>query len=193
MEILLEKKAGKGKFVLIQNSIIGEKTEAIINPANECLAHGGGVAGLISREGGPDIQRESDRKSPVETGSATYTTAGTLPYKYIIHTVGPIWRGGEENESALLESAVTSALIVAEKLKLESVSMPSISTGIFKYPLKPAISIIFHTILEFLQQKAVHLKEIHLCEHDPEKADLMKKKIMSIMPTELTENIMELK
>lgn len=193
MKILLEKKAGKGKFVLVQNSIIEEKTDAIINPANECLAHGGGVAGLISRAGGPEIQRESDTKSPVKTGKATYTTAGELDFKYIIHTVGPIWRGGEENESEDLESAVRSALMLAEQLKLESISMPPVSTGIFKYPLKPAVSIIFHTVLDFLNKEPQHIKEIHLCEKDPEKAELMKNKLMSIMPTELTENIMELK
>lgn len=169
--ILLEQTINGRIFRLVQNSIIEEKVDAIVNPANESLAHGGGVAGLISHAGGPEIQRESNEKAPVPTGQATYTGAGTLPYKYIIHTVGPIYRGGFDNEPQLLASAVTSALRVADELGLASVSLPSISTGIFGYPLKPAIKIIAGAISAYLEgSPGGTLKEVRLCEFSEAKA-----------------------
>ena len=167
--ILLEKEINNKKFILIKNSIIEEKTEAIVNPANEHLSHGGGVAGLISRAGGSEIQRESNEKAPVKTGQAAYTTAGKLPFRHVIHTVGPIYRGGNANEETLLESAVRSALQLAAKLELKSLSLPSISTGIFGYPLNPAIKTIVKTIIDFLKQDST-LREVHLCEYSADKA-----------------------
>lgn len=169
--VILEREINKRKFMLVRNSIIEEHVEAIVNPANEHLAHGGGVAGLISRAGGPEIQKESYEKAPVPTGQSTYTTAGKLPFKYILHTVGPIWRGGNEGESALLKSAVTTALQLADQLKLKSVSLPSISTGIFGYPLEPAVTIIVGAIYEFLKSDATSfVQEIHLCDYSEEKS-----------------------
>jgi O-acetyl-ADP-ribose deacetylase (regulator of RNase III) len=173
MKVILEREVNNKKFMLVQNSIIEEKVEAIVNPANEQLSHGGGVAGLISRAGGSEIQRESNEKAPIDTGTATYTSAGTLPYKYVIHTVGPIYRGGTEGEPELLSSAVTSALQVAAQLNLRSVSLPSISTGIFGYPLEPAIKIIRTAILEFLK-KLSSVEEVHLCEYSTDKVHQIK-------------------
>ena len=166
---LLEREINNKKFLLVENSIIEERVEVIVNPANSNLTHGGGVAGLISRSGGPQIQRESNEKSPVETGRATHTGAGDLPFKYIIHTVGPVWKGGDGNEDALLRSAVLSALQLANELKIKSISLPSISTGIFEYPLEPAVNIIIETIFQFLEKDS-NLNEIHLCEFSREKA-----------------------
>ena len=171
--ILLERTINNKKFMLVQGSIIEEKVAAIVNPANEHLAHGGGVAGLISRAGGPEIQRESNRKAPIKTGEATFTTAGTLPYQYVIHTVGPIYRDGARGEPALLESAVTSALKVADRLKLKSLSLPCISTGIFGYPLEPAVRIIVTAIFDFLAGETT-LEEVHLCEYSADKAEEIK-------------------
>jgi len=166
---LLEKEINSKKFILVENSIIEEDVEAIVNPANENLAHGGGVAGLISRNGGPEIQEESDQKAPVPTGHATYTCAGDLPFKYIIHAVGPVWRGGGGNENVLLRSAVLSALKQADDLNLKSVSLPCISTGIFGYPLKPALKVIVEAITTFMETDS-SLCEIHLCEFSQNKA-----------------------
>lgn len=167
--ILLEKPVGRKKLLLVRGSIIDERVEAIVNPANENLMHGGGVAGLISRTGGSSIQAESDKKSPVPTGQAVYTTAGDLPYKCIIHAVGPIWKDGFQHEESLLRSATVSALQLAKKLKLKSVSLPAISCGIFGFPLKPAIKIITETIIDFLRQNST-LCEIHLCEYSEKKS-----------------------
>lgn len=158
---------------MVENSIIEEDVEAIVNPANENLVHGGGVAGLISRSGGPEIQEESNQKAPVPTGHATYTGAGDLPFKYIIHAVGPRWRGGEGNEKVLLHSAVLSALKLADDLNLESVSLPCISTGIFGYPLKPALKVIVEAISTFMETDS-SLCEIHLCEFSKHKASVIK-------------------
>ncbi len=171
--VLWEKSINNKRFMLVQNSIIEEKVEAIVNPANEHLAHGGGVAGLISRAGGPDIQRESNQKAPIPTGGATFTTAGTLPFKYVIHTVGPIFRGGNQGEEQKLASAVKSALKTAADLKLKSLSMPSISTGIFGYPLAPAIKTIASAVEEFLGKDS-SLEEVHLCEFAADKAGEIK-------------------
>jgi len=169
--VLYEKRVGDKVFKLVQASIIEEPVDAIVNAANQHLAHGGGVAGLISRVGGPDIQRESNAKAPVPIGGATFTTAGKLPYKYIIHAVGPIYRGREEVESHLLQSAVASALALAEELKLVSLALPAISTGIFGYPLKPAIQIIVKAIIDFFETHPQSvLVDVRLCEFAGEKA-----------------------
>jgi putative ATPase len=171
--ILVDKEINGKHFRLVQNSIIEEPVEAIVNPANEHLAHGGGVAGLISRAGGPAIQEESNQKAPVTTGKAAFTTAGTLPFKYIIHTVGPVFRGGDHGEARRLESAVFSALEMAQQLELKSLSMPAISTGIFGYPLEPAIQIIVKTITDYLKKES-GLEEVRLCEFSPDKAEEIK-------------------
>ena len=167
--ILFERTLGGRKFFLVNNSIVDEQVEAIVNPANEHLAHGGGVAGLISREGGPDIQKESTEKAPVKTGSAVYTSAGELPFKHVIHTVGPIWKGGVQDEPELLKSAVWSALELADQLGLTTLSLPAISTGIFGYPLEAAVRIIYRTICDFLESDS-SLAEVHLCEFSAQKA-----------------------
>lgn len=173
--VILEIEINNKKFMLVRNSIIEEQVEAIVNPANEHLAHGGGVAGLISRAGGPEIQKESFEKAPVPTGQCTHTTAGKLPYKYILHTVGPIWRGGNDNEPALLKSAVTTALQLAERLQIKSVSLPSISTGVFGYPLEPAVKIIVGAIYDFLESDTTtFVQEVHLCDYSEEKAAQIK-------------------
>jgi O-acetyl-ADP-ribose deacetylase (regulator of RNase III) len=115
--------------------------DAIVNAANSALQHGGGVAGAIVRAGGPSIQRESDRIGHCETGSAVVTGAGSLPARWVIHAVGPVWRGGHQGEEALLESAVIAALTRAEELGAGTVALPAISTGIYGFPLDRAARI----------------------------------------------------
>jgi putative ATPase len=167
--ILIEKEVNHKRFALVQNSIVDEDVDAIVNPANEYLSHGGGVAGLISRSGGPEIQRESNDKAPVKTGDATYTSAGRLPFRAVIHAVGPVWKGGGQGEPAQLRSAVDAALHLADQLQLKSISLPSISTGIFGYPLEDAVKTILEAIMAFLETDS-SLEEVHLCEFSEEKA-----------------------
>ncbi len=150
---------------LVQGDITEERVEAIVNAANSRLIHGGGVAGAISRKGGPTIQEESYKVAPVEVGGAALTTAGKLPAKYVIHAVGPRW--GEGDEEAKLASAVGSSLRLASERKLVSISLPAISTGIFGFPLDRAVEVILGEIRRILEAgKASSLKEIRLCLFD---------------------------
>lgn len=125
---------------IVLNDITSEKVDAITNAANEDLWHGGGVAGAISRKGGPTIQKESreyvKQNGRVKTGTCGFTSGGNLKCKYVIHAVGPIWndRIGPQANVDLLASAVMNTLIMAEKLECKSVSIPAISSGIFGFP-----------------------------------------------------------
>ncbi|MBC8142435.1 MAG: macro domain-containing protein [Armatimonadetes bacterium] len=120
---------------LRHGDITGESVDAIVNAANEGLAHGGGVSGAIVRKGGVEIQDESDRVGRVPTGSAAITGAGQLSARFVIHAVGPVWRGQIPDESdRLLRSATVAALEIARERGLQSVAFPAISSGIFGFP-----------------------------------------------------------
>ena len=142
------------RFQIIQGDITQEEVDAIVNAANAHLQHGGGVAGVISRAGGSEIQSESNAWI-AEHGSVThaepaYTTAGFLPCRYVIHAVGPIWGSGDED--AKLNAAVTGSLQCAEKLDLRSLALPAISTGIYGFPLKRAANVIISAIRKYSAQ-----------------------------------------
>ncbi len=141
------------RLELIKGDITTMETDAIVNAANEHLAHGGGVAGAISRSGGPEIQQESDawvrEHGQVPTGSAAITGAGRLPAKYVIHAVGPVY-DGTSSSAELLASAVRSSLALADEKGLESVALPAISTGIFGYPLDEAARAMLSAAVEYL-------------------------------------------
>ena len=117
-----------------------ERVDAIVNAANSNLAHGGGLAGAIVARGGAMIQEESDKLAPVATGNAAVTSAGTLPCRWVIHAVGPVW--GEGDEEASLRSAVRASLDRAAELGATSLALPAISTGIFGYPKKEGTATI---------------------------------------------------
>ncbi len=141
---------------LAQSDITGMETDAIVNAANEHLAHGGGVAGAIARRGGPAIQRESDawvqRHGRVPPGSAAITGGGQLPARYVIHAVGPIYDRTNPSRSAeLLASAVRSSLTLADAHGLKSIALPAISAGIFGYPLEAAARVILAATVEYLE------------------------------------------
>jgi putative ATPase len=160
--ILAEKKFPSGQTLqIVQGDITAEEVDAIVNAANEHLAHGGGVAWAISKKGGPDIQRESDawvrKHGPVSHAHPAWTSGGLLPAKYVIHAVGPVWddthdvgTSGEEDKK--LSDAVTGSLQVADELKCASISMPAISTGIFGFPKDRAAGIIFKTIAAYFER-----------------------------------------
>jgi O-acetyl-ADP-ribose deacetylase (regulator of RNase III) len=139
---------------LVQGDITELDTDAIVNAANERLAHGGGVAGVISRRGGSAIQRESDawvrQHGPVRTGSAAITTAGNLSARYVIHAVGPVY-DGTPRSAELLASAVRAALQTADEHGLQSVALPAISTGIFGYPLEEAAGVMLRAAIAYLE------------------------------------------
>jgi O-acetyl-ADP-ribose deacetylase (regulator of RNase III) len=123
-------------------------TDAIVNAANEALAPGGGVCGAIHRAAGPELARACAAVGRCPTGEARITPGFRLPAKYVIHAVGPIWRGGGEGEAQLLASAYRSALRLAAEHGLRSVAFPAISTGIYGYPLDQATSIAVSSVRE---------------------------------------------
>lgn len=137
---------------LTKGDITREETEAIVNAANTRLAGGGGVDGAIHRAGGPRIMEECRKIGGCPTGSAVITTGGNLKAKYVIHAVGPIYRGGDKGEAELLASAYRKSLEIAKEKGIGSVSFPSISTGAYGYPIKEASRIALKTVIEFLRE-----------------------------------------
>ena len=127
---------------LTKGDITAFDGDAIVNAANEHLQLGAGVAGAIRRRGGPTIQEECDRIGHCPVGSAVVTGGGTLPARWVIHAVGPVWQGGGMDEEATLASAVRSALEVAEEVGAKSVALPAIATGVFGFPLERAAGIL---------------------------------------------------
>lgn len=169
MVVLDELKVKDKTIKVILGDITEEETDAIVNAANTKLKHGGGVAGAIVRKGGKIIQEESDRIGYCPTGSAVYTSAGNLKAKYVIHAVGPVWGEGEEERK--LRSAIRSALKLATELKLQSIAIPAISTGIFGYPKREGTYVILDEIVKFLKDEATTIKEVHLTNIDKETCD----------------------
>ncbi|ADY73897.1 Appr-1-p processing domain protein [Desulfurobacterium thermolithotrophum DSM 11699] len=165
MKVLLEKNYNGVKIKVIHGDITDECTEAIVNAANSSLQHGGGVAGAIVKKGGTIIQEESNRIGYVPTGKAVYTSAGNLKAKYVIHTVGPIW--GEGNEEEKLRSAIRSALEVAERLKLKSIALPAVSTGVFGYPKELGVKVIADEVQKYIDSHPeTTIREIHFTNID---------------------------
>lgn len=153
--ILVEKKFAKGQSLqIVQGDITIEEVDAIVNAANEHLAHGGGVAWAISKKGGPKIQEESDawvrEHGPVSHAHPAWTSGGLLPAKFVVHAVGPVWGDGDEDNK--LHDAVIGALQVADELNCGSISMPAISTGIFGFPKDRAAGIIFKAVAEYFEK-----------------------------------------
>jgi O-acetyl-ADP-ribose deacetylase (regulator of RNase III) len=143
--------------------------DAIVNAANAQLAHGGGVAGIISRNGGPDIDRESlawvKEHGPVSHAEPAYTSGGRLPARYVIHAVGPVWGSGDEDKK--LADAFSGSLQLANRLELESIAFPAISTGIFGFPKERAARIFFDTLERYFNEhRASVVKLVRLVLYD---------------------------
>ena len=143
------------KVSLLQGDITRQATDAIVNAANSSLMGGGGVDGAIHRAGGPAILEECrqivSRQGRLPAGQAVITTGGNLAARHVIHTVGPVWHGGDGNEAELLASAYRESLKVAVEQGLTSVSFPSISTGAYGYPVDEAAEVALGTVIDFLQ------------------------------------------
>ncbi|MEW6388700.1 MAG: O-acetyl-ADP-ribose deacetylase [Thermodesulfobacteriota bacterium] len=148
----MEIKVGQSVLALVEGDITQQDTEAIVNAANAQLRVGGGVDGAINRAGGPKIQEECRRIGGCPTGQAVITTGGNLKAKYVIHAVGPIYHDGRQGEPELLASCYRESLKLATAHGLKSVAFPSISTGVYGYPVADAARIALKTVKEYLSQ-----------------------------------------
>jgi O-acetyl-ADP-ribose deacetylase (regulator of RNase III) len=158
----METKIGRTILRLVTGDIAEQETEAVVTAAHWRLNKGAGPDGTIHTKGGPQIYEECRRIGGCPIGDAVITTGGNLKARYVIHAVGPVWRGGDENEPALLASAYRRSLQVAAEHGLHSISLPSISTGAFVYPIRLAAPIALKTILEFLEREKHTLDEVRM-------------------------------
>ena len=158
-------RAALERIELVRGDITHEATDAIVNAANEGLRGGGGVDGALHRAGGPAIMQECRNIGRCPTGTAVVTTGGRLKAKFVIHAVGPIYRDGESGEADLLRSAYRGGLQAAKERDLASVSFPSISTGVYGYPVEEAAEIALRTAADELSN-AGSLKKVRFVLFD---------------------------
>lgn len=179
-QITFIKKCTIMNIEVVKGDITKIKVDAIVNAANTSLLGGGGVDGAIHRAGGKEILEECvkirNRQGGCKVGEAVITSAGKLPAKFVIHTVGPVWNNGQSDEKKLLHLSYLNTLKIALDNKIESISFPNISTGIYRFPKVEAANIAFEAVSTFLQ--TYDMKVIFVC-HDLENyeiyTDLIKK------------------
>lgn len=148
----MEIQVGRSVLELLEGDITRQDTEAIVNAANQSLLGGGGVDGAIHRAGGPKILEECRQLGGCPTGEARITTGGNLDARYVIHTVGPVYRDGLHREPELLASCYRESLKLASAKGLKSVAFPSISTGAYGYPLADAARVALKTVKTYLTE-----------------------------------------
>lgn len=153
----------KNKIGVIQGDITEVKVDAIVNAANRSLLGGGGVDGAIHRAAGPQLLEACKRLNGCETGEAKITNGYNLPARFIIHTVGPIWYGGTNDEENMLKSCYRNSLVLAHQFQLNSIAFPNISTGIYHFPKKMAARIAIDEVTLFLEQESSVNKVIFVC------------------------------
>ena len=141
------------EIVVVQGDITKVKVDAIVNAANNTLLGGGGVDGAIHRAGGRIILEQCKKIGGCPTGEARITVGGNLPCKYVIHTVGPIYKDGKSGEEELLYNAYYNSLKLAKEYNLESVAFPSISTGAYGYPLEKAMKTAIKAVIDFIEEE----------------------------------------
>jgi O-acetyl-ADP-ribose deacetylase len=167
---------GTSRIYLSLGDITEQRTDAIVNAANSTLMGGGGVDGAIHKKGGTEILEacRSIRKTKwpegLPTGEAVVTTGGRLKAKMVIHTVGPVWKGGNDAEAQLLASAYRNCLALVLKMNIRSISFPSISTGAYGYPIEKASRIALAAVLDYLKEHN-GIDEVHFVLHS--RHDLM--------------------
>ena len=157
----------KENIKLIQGDITEIEVDAIVNAANSSLLGGGGVDGAIHRKGGHAILVECKKiwesQGGCPTGEAVITTGGNLPSKFVIHTVGPIWKGGNSNEKQLLNNAYSNTLMIAEKRKISSIAFPNFITGVFGFPKREAAIVAIKSVKDFMAKNTYPENVVFIC------------------------------
>jgi len=148
---------------LVREDITKLKVDAIVNAANSRLAGGGGVDGAIHRAAGPELPVACQQLGGCKTGSSKITPGFNLPSKFIIHTVGPVWRGGNSNEAKLLENCYTTSLELARHNNLNTIAFPNISTGIYGFPKHEAAEIAIKTVQKYITENDVPSRVFFVC------------------------------
>lgn len=165
------------KRTILRGDITEVKVDAIVNAANSSLLGGGGVDGAIHRKGGPAILEECQairkRQGGCPAGEAVITTAGRLPARYVIHTVGPVWRGGTSGEAGLLRNCYQNALRLADEHQVVSIAFPNISTGVYGYPKEAAAQVAVKAVEDYFQSHPQSgVEEVRFVCFDAENFDL---------------------
>jgi O-acetyl-ADP-ribose deacetylase (regulator of RNase III) len=167
---------GVGKIKVIKGDITRLPVDAVVNAANSSLMGGGGVDGAIHRAGGPaileDCRKIVARQGGCATGKAVITTAGRLPAKFVIHTVGPVWNGGHNNEAKKLAECYHNSLQLAIDNHCKTIAFPNISTGIYGFPKKQAALIAVNTVIDFLS-RTDKISTVYFVCHDEENYQLV--------------------
>ncbi|MFX0013194.1 MAG: O-acetyl-ADP-ribose deacetylase [Promethearchaeota archaeon] len=177
----MEVKIGSTIIRLVLGDITQENTDIIVNAANTSLRGGGGVDGAIHRAGGSEILQECVEKYPegCETGEARITTAGQLNAKFVIHTPGPIWKGGRQNEDDLLASCYRNSLHLAIEYDAKTIAFPSISTGVYRFPIDRASKIALLTVIENLVSTSII--EVHFVLFSDSDLQIYEKNLLEII------------
>jgi O-acetyl-ADP-ribose deacetylase len=155
-------KVGRTTLRLVTGDIAEQDTDAVVTAAHWRLNKGAGTDGAIHTKGGPSIYEECQKIGGCPIGDAVITTGGNLKARHVIHAVGPVWHGGDEEEPKLLASAYRRSLEVAAENRLRSISIPSISTGAFGYPLQLAAPVAMQAIVEFLRKGEHQFDEVRM-------------------------------
>ena len=164
------------RIELYQGDITRLEVDAIVNAANTSLLGGGGVDGAIHKAAGPGLLEECKTLGGCDEGEAKVTSAYNLPCKFVIHTVGPVWKGGNDNEPALLGSCYRNSLRIAANMKLRTVAIPNISTGIYGYPKDKAAGIAIAAVSEFLENNK-EIEKVIFSVFDAENYEIYKQKL----------------
>ncbi len=164
------------RIELIKEDITKMQVDAIVNAANKTLLGGGGVDGAIHHAAGPYLKKECETLGGAETGEAKLTKGYELPADFVIHTVGPVWNGGGNNERELLKNAYLNSLELADKNEFESIAFPNISTGVYHFPKQEAADIAIKTVRDFQDKHDFPQKVFFVC-FDDENYNIYKKKL----------------
>ena len=166
------------RIKLVSEDITKMQVDVIVNAANRTLLGGGGVDGAIHRAAGPELLKECRQLNGCDTGSAKITKGYHLPAKYVIHAVGPVWRGGNNHEPELLKSCYETSLKLAKDHDCQSIAFPNISTGIYRFPKEKAAQIAIETVRKFLSEND-HPEKVYFVCFDAENYAIYEKLLKS--------------